>query len=200
CCLCLESWPVEIDFPWLMAEGKEQDVAVQGQSTAERCFMATEGFATVACLAAPLASGFLRTGPARILMERILGVDRRRTLPPFARRTLRSRVRNRRATEGRVGKVAFFPDLYAEYNNPDLGLKAIEILERLGYAVLIPKVRWSGMPYLSYGRLGKASALAEFNLRILGPLVDQGYDIVSTEPTAVYMLRKVYPKLREGEP
>ncbi len=28
--------------------------------------------------------------------------------------------------------------------------------------------------------------------------MDDGYDIVSTEPTAVYMLRKVYPKLLEG--
>ncbi|TMA09028.1 MAG: hypothetical protein E6J94_01350, partial [Methanobacteriota archaeon] len=107
---------------------------------------------------------------------------------------------NARGTKAsRVGKVAFFPDLYAEYNNPDLGLKAIDILERLGYSVLIPDVRWSGMPYVSYGQLGKASALAAFNLRVLGPLVDEGYDIVSTEPTAVYMLRKVYPKLREGE-
>src|SRR5438046_9648303 len=63
----------------------------------------------------------------------------------------------------------------------------------------MPDVGWSGVPYVSYGQLGNASALAAFNLRVLGPLVDEGYDIVSTEPTAVYMLRKVYPKLREGE-
>src|SRR5437867_10953957 len=55
------------------------------------------------------------------------------------------------------------------------------------------------MPYVSYGRLGKATKLAADNLRVLGPLVDDGYEIVSTEPTAVYMLRKVYPKLLEGD-
>src|SRR5438046_9339107 len=55
------------------------------------------------------------------------------------------------------------------------------------------------MPSLSYGQVGTASALAAFNLRVLGPLVLRGSDIVSTEPTAVYMLRKVDPKLREGE-
>src|SRR5207244_11686847 len=87
----------------------------------------------------------------------------------------------------------------AEYNGPDEGLRAIDILERLGYSVIIPEVQWSGMPYVSYGRLGKASKLAADNLRVLGPLVDDGYDIVSTEPTAVYMLRKVYPKLLEGD-
>src|SRR5207253_11449830 len=71
--------------------------------------------------------------------------------------------------------------------------------ERLGYSVFIPDVQWSGMPYVSYGRLGKATKLAADNLRVLGPLVDDGYEIVSTEPTAVYMLRKVYPKLLEGD-
>src|SRR5437588_9867243 len=107
--------------------------------------MASEAFAKVACLMAPLANGLFRRGPARILMEWTLGVDRRRALPPFARRTLRSRVRARGTEVGRVGKVAFFPDLYGEYNNRDLGLKAIEVLARLGYSVLIAGGRWCGV-------------------------------------------------------
>src|SRR5207237_10691878 len=102
--------------------------------------------------------------------------------------------RDREGQVGRVGKVAVFPDLYAEYNNPDQGLRAIEILERLGYSVIIPNVQWSGMPYVSYGRLGKATKLAADNLRVLGPLVDDGYDIGSTEPTAVDRHRTAYPK------
>jgi len=197
CGLCHEICPVDIDIPLMIAKVKEQDVEAHGQPTAERFFMASESFAKVASLAAPLANGFLERRPVRILMERTLGVDRRRTLPPFANRTLRSIFRGETG-RGPAGKVAFFPDLYAEYNNPELGLRAIEMLERLGYSVVIPEVRWSGMPYVSYGRLRKASKLAVENLRVLGPLVERGYEIVSTEPTAVYMLRKVYPKLREG--
>jgi len=199
CGLCHEICPVDIDIPLMIAKVKDQDVEAHGQPTSERFFMASETFAKLACLAAPLANGLLQRGPARILMEWTLGVDRRRTLPAFAHRTLRSRFGARKASNGRFGKVAFFPDLYAEYNNPDQGLRAIELLERLGYSVIIPDVQWSGMPYVSYGRLAKASKLAADNLRVLGPLVDEGYEIVSTEPTAVYMLRKVYPKLHEGD-
>ena len=199
CGLCHEICPVDIDIPLMIAKVKEQDVEAHGQPTAERFFMASEAFAKVASLTAPLANGFLRGNAMRILMEWTLGVDRRRTLPAFTHRTLRSRFRGRvRSTEG-GRKVAFFPDMYAEYNNPELGLRAIEILERLGYSVMIPDVRWSGMPYISYGRLDKASRLAAGNVRVLGALADQGYDIVSTEPTAVYMLRKVYPKLLEND-
>ena len=199
CGLCHEICPVDIDIPWMIAKVKDQDVEAHGQPTAERFFMASEAFAKLACLSAPLANRLLRRASLRVLMEWAVGVDRRRTLPAFAHRTLRSRFQAREGPAGRVGKVAFFPDLYAEYNNPDQGLRAIEILERLGYSVIIPDVQWSGMPYVSYGRLGKASKLAAENLRVLGPLVDDGYDIVSTEPTAVYMLRKVYPKLLEGD-
>ncbi len=199
CGLCHEICPVDIDIPLMIAKVKDQDVEAHGQPTAERFFMASEAFAKVACLSAPLANRLLRRGSLRVLMEWAVGVDRRRTLPAFAHRTLRSLFRAREGQVGRVGKVAFFPDLYAEYNNPDQGLRAIEILERLGYSVIIPNVQWSGMPYVSYGRLGKASKLAADNLRVLGPLVDDGYDIVSTEPTAVYMLRKIYPKLIEGD-
>src|SRR5207244_12944425 len=160
--------------------------------------MASGAFAKLACLSAPLANRLLRRASLRVLMEWAVGVDRRRTLPAFAHRTLPSRFQAREGPAGRVGKVAFFPDLYAEYNDPDQGLRAIEILERLGYSVIIPEVQWSGMPYVSYGRLGKAAKLAADNLRVLGPLVDDGYDHVSTQPTAVYVVRNVHPTLLQG--
>src|SRR5437867_8924860 len=199
CGLCHEICPVDIDIPWMIAKVKEQDVEAHGQPIAERFFMASEPFSKLACLAAPIANGFLARPAVRALMEVALGVDHRRTLPSFAKRSLRSRLGRRLPTEGRRGKVAFFPDLYAEFNNPDLGLRAIDVLERLGYTVVIPNVRWGGMPYVSYGRLRKASKVAAENLRVLGPLVDEGYAVVSTEPTAIYMLQKVYPKLLEGD-
>src|SRR5947199_1731602 len=90
CGLCHEICPVDIDIPWMIAKVKEQDVEVHGQPTAERFFMASEAFAKVACLAAPLANGFLRTGPARILMDGSWGSTaegrcRRSRVAPYGR-------------------------------------------------------------------------------------------------------------------
>src|SRR2546427_5448595 len=113
----------------MIAKVKDQDVEAHGQPTAERFFMASEAFAKVACLSAPLSNRLLRRASLRVLMEWAVGVDRRRALPAFAHRTLRSRFQVRGAPSGRVGKVAVFPDLYAEYNKPDPGLRAIEILD-----------------------------------------------------------------------
>lgn len=55
------------------------------------------------------------------------------------------------------------------------------------------------MPYISYGGISKATAVAKENLETLKAYLDQGYSVVSTEPTAVYMLREVYPTLVPGE-
>jgi Fe-S oxidoreductase len=65
--------------------------------------------------------------------------------------------------------------------------------------VEVPNLQWSGMPYISYGNISKATAVAKTNLEGLKAYLDQGYSVVSTEPTAVYMLREVYPVLVPGD-
>ena len=80
-----------------------------------------------------------------------------------------------------------------------LGVKAVKILLALGYKVEVPDLRWSGMPYVSYGNITKARAVAEQNLRTLKSYLDQGYSVISTEPTAVYMFKEVYPVLVPGK-
>jgi len=133
------------------------------------------------------------------LMQSLVGVDKRRTLPTFSRRRLRPRVARLGKGSGASGNVVFFPDVYADYNDPELGEKAVKLLLALGYNVEIPSLHWSGMPYISYGNVAKATAVAKENLETLRSYLDRGYSVVSTEPTAVYMLREVYPVLAPGE-
>lgn len=92
-------------------------------------------------------------------------------------------------------KVAFFHDLYANYNRPDLGLAAIERLLQAGCHVEVPEQRGSGYPYVSYGDLDAARDTALYNVACLHLLAAQGFEIVTTEPTAAYCLQKLYPKL-----
>jgi Fe-S oxidoreductase len=132
-------------------------------------------------------------------MEKLVGVDRRRTLPEFSRSRLRKRLRGTTQGSGAKGKLVFFPDIYADYNDPELGKRAIGLLRSMGYVVEVPELKWSGMPYISYGDVEKATEVAESNLKALEPFVSSGFGIVSTEPTAIYMLRDVYPRLVPGE-
>ncbi len=199
CGLCKEICPVDINIPMMIAKVKEEENRVGGgQLAVNDFFMASETLAKIASATAPVSNWVLRRAATRAAMESLAGVDRRRTLPSFSRKRLRARIAPLGSGSGKAGKVVFFPDVYADYNDPELGVRAIKILQSLGYEVKVPELRWSGMPYISYGALAKATAVAKENLSTLKPYLEQGYSVVSTEPTAVYMLREVYPTLAPG--
>jgi iron-sulfur cluster protein len=199
CGLCKEICPVDIDIPLMIAKVKEREVAKNGQPRVNGFFMSSERLAGMASATAPLSNWMLRGSLCRRLMESLVGVDRRRTLPGFSRSRLRKRLRGTTQGSGAKGKLVFFPDVYADYNDPELGKRAIGLLRSMGYEVEVPELKWSGMPYISYGDVEKATEVAESNLKALEPFVSSGFGIVSTEPTAIYMLRDVYPKLVPGE-
>ncbi|MDE1853994.1 MAG: LUD domain-containing protein [Thaumarchaeota archaeon] len=199
CGLCKEICPVDIDMPMMIAKVKQERVDLGGQTLVNRFFAGSETLARVASATAPLSNWLIGLGPSRYLMEKLVGVDRRRTLPSFSRRRLRRRLRGVGMGDGRAGKVVYFPDIYADYNDPDMGVKAVRMLATLGYKVEVPNLKWSGMPYISYGEVRKAARVARDNLRVLSKYVEEGYEVVATEPTAAHMLRDEYLKLAPGE-
>ncbi|MDG6982806.1 MAG: LUD domain-containing protein [Nitrososphaerota archaeon] len=198
CGLCKEVCPADIDIPMMIAEVKQETVDLTGQPRVNRFFAGSETLAKLASATAPLSNWSLRLGAGRWALEKLVGVDRRRTLPTFERKRLRRRLRGAEQGDGSAGKVVYFPDVYADYNDPELGAKAVKILEALGYSVEVPELRWSGMPYISYGEVRKAADVARYNVAALAPFVRRGYEVVATEPTAAYMLRDAYLKLAPG--
>jgi len=199
CGLCKEICPVDIDMPLMIAKVKEEEIAKNGQTRVNSFFTSSERLAKLASSTAPASNWMIRNGLSRYIMEKVVGVDRRRTLPEFNRKRLRARLRGASQGSGERGKLVFFPDIYADYNDPELGKRAVTLLRKIGYEVLVPEeLRWAGMPYISYGEIAKATETAVYNLKVLEPLAAKGYCVVSTEPTAVYMLREIYPKLSPG--
>ncbi len=198
CGLCKEICPVDIDMPLMISKVKAEEIAKNGQTRVNTFFTGSERLAKLASATSPLSNWATRNSASRYIMEKVVGVDRRRTLPAFSRRRLRSLLEGSKQGSGTMGKLVFFPDIYADYNDPELGYRAIMLLRSLGYEVVVPEMEWAGMPYISYGEIGKATDVAVRNLKVLGPLVESGYGVVSTEPTAVYMLREIYPKLSPG--
>lgn len=199
CGLCKEICPIDIDIPMMIAKVKQEEVDRKGQMRANWFFASSETLAWLASSTAPLSNWVMKKPFSRYMMEKVFGVDRRRKLPTFARRRLRERLEGAPDGDGTSGKVVFFPDIYADYNDPELGVMAVKILRFLGYSVALPRLKWSGMPYISYGEVRKAAKVAEYNLRLLEPYLREGYQIVSTEPTAVYMMRGPYQKLVPAE-
>ncbi len=203
CGLCKVICPVDIDMPMMIAKVKEDDVAANGQLRVNNFFMSSEGLAKLASATAPLSNWTIRNSVSRYLMEKVMGVDRRRTLPQFSRKRLKTRLASPQGGTGKSAgaqKIVYFPDIYADYNDSELGARAVHLLRQAGYEVVVPpELKWAGMPYVSYGNLKKATEVATHNLKVMDSYLSSGYAVTSTEPTAVYMLREVYPKLAPGD-
>lgn len=201
CGLCKEICPAQIDMPNMIAEVKHRAMKQEGASTVDKAMMAADRYAALGSATAPLSNWMLRNGAFRWALEKIIGIDRRRNLPDFNRRPLTKRFAARNAKSPASPKhcVAFFVDVYANYNAPELGMAAIERLEAAGCAVEMPDQQPSGYPFIAYGDLDRARETARYNIAQLAPLARKGYIIVSPEPTAAYTLTKSYPVLLPGD-
>ncbi|MCL5069214.1 MAG: LUD domain-containing protein [Thaumarchaeota archaeon] len=199
CGLCKEICPADIDIPMMIAKVKEKDVEKNGQLIANRVLSRSDDFARFASATAPGSNWIIQSRISRAFMCRFLGIDKRRKLPRFERDTLERRFSKlKKHVSNPSAKVAFFPDIFANYNEPHIGVKAVSLLQHSNVEVEIPRgLKPSGMPYISYGELKKARSIAAHNVAILFDYVMKGYDVVATEPTAVYCLKESYPKLLE---
>ena len=200
CGLCMEICPADIDIPMMIAGVKEKDAEVHPHPRVNKLLMDAERAAKVGSAFAPVSNWFMGNRAFRWVMEKAIGIDRRRDLPPFRRNTLAKRMKNRKPNPPKEPglRVAFFADIFANYNHPDLGMAAVEHLERLGCEVIYPKQVASGYPSIAYGDLKGARRIAEENVKLMKHWVDQGFSVVTTEPTATYCFKKSYPKLLDG--
>src|SRR5205823_7003769 len=103
----------------------------------------------------------------------------------------RKAVRNQRS--GVSGRVAYFVDVFANYNDPSIGEATVAVLQHHGIAVYVPPRQvGSGIAPLAVGDLETAREFALRNVRALVDLVREGYRVVCSEPTAALMLSQDY--------
>jgi len=197
CGLCKEMCPIDIDIPLMIARVKELESNEHGQTFVNKALMQFESISTLASATAPVSNWILERSIVRTVMEKAVGIERRRRLPKFYRQTFEKWWNRRPHNVSRLhhDRVAYFVDSFANYNDPELGMAAVYLLEESGVEVVLPPQKGSGMPYISYGDLTKARGQAQYNIKSLVELVKEGFKVVATEPTATYCLREVYPKL-----
>lgn len=96
------------------------------------------------------------------------------------------------AAKGKLKAVHLFCDEFTNYNDTEIGIKAIELLERLGYTVSIPKHTESGRAWLSKGLLRTAQKIANTNIDLLKGVVTDETPLIGIEPSAILTFRDEY--------
>jgi L-lactate dehydrogenase complex protein LldF len=199
CGLCREICPADIDIPMMIAKVKEKDVKQYGQLLPNKILSRSDRFARFASSTAPVSNWVIQSRLSRMFMDKFLGIEKKRKIPKFERVTFENKFQKMKLniTDPKV-RVVYFLDIFANYNEPSLAEKAVKLLYRNKIEVEIPPgLKASGMPLISYGELEEATKIARHNVTILKEYVQKGYDIVATEPTAIYCLKEIYPKLLE---
>ena len=140
------------------------------------------------------ATGNPITGPA---IKWFSGFAIKRSLPKLSSVTLQKWFASHKphANAGTKGKVLLFCDEFTNFNDTKIGIAAVELLERIGFSVEIPKHVESGRAALSKGLLRMAREYAEQNVRALGPLVSENVPLIGIEPSAILSFRDEYPQL-----
>jgi Fe-S oxidoreductase len=132
--------------------------------------------------------------PVRWLNQQLTGIDARRPVPRWQRSTLRSRLAGKSGTQ-----ALLFVDTFVNHYDPEIGVAAVELMEKGGVSVgLAPNV-CCGRPLISQGLLGEAMELARQNTARLYGAASKGVPLVVCEPSCLSALREDVPDLLRGE-
>ncbi|MDQ6648770.1 MAG: 4Fe-4S dicluster domain-containing protein, partial [Actinomycetota bacterium] len=136
-----------------------------------------------------VANAALGVAPLAALAKRVGGIDARRPLPAFASETFRARFA-RRGGSMAGEPVLLWVDTFTDYFTPEVGLAAVEVLERAGFAVRVPaRAVCCGLTWLSTGQLDGARRQLRRSLETITPELDAGLPIVGLEPSCTALLR-----------
>jgi len=193
CGLCRKACPEDIDLPLLIAKVKERYAERHGRRMINQLLVRYETFIRIASVSSPLTNFVLRRRIIRQLLERLVGIDSRRPFPEFTHRTFTRWFESHTSVGAR--KVAYFVDTFADMCDPEIGKSVIQVLEANDCRVALPRQKGSGMPAFLYGDIKATVKAARFNVHHLAEAVRDGYEVVSSEPTATYCLRELYPRL-----
>lgn len=199
CKACKAECPSNVDMAKLKAEFLAAYHAAHGTPLRDRAFAHIATLNRIGSAFAPLSTWVVRSRPARWALQRLLGVDARRPLPPFARPTFPTRHKTQRRMRGDKGHmVVLYDDTFMRYNYPGVGEAAVAVLQAAGYEVLVVDHPCCGRPMISKGLLDEARRAAAANVAALAPYAERGIPIVGCEPSCILSFRDEYPDLLDG--
>ncbi|RRJ33869.1 LUD domain-containing protein [Halocatena pleomorpha] len=218
CSRCVDACPVNIDIPWIntvvrdrvnrdqevnvdvLVDGLTPDAEDESPPLQKRFFGNFEAVARLGSALAPFSNWLAEQTVSRQLLHRLLGIDPRRDLPTFHRRTLVDRFQGRETpVDTPRRRAVLYPDLYTNHVQIDRGTAAVRVLEALGVDVVVPSVPSSGRAPLSQGMITTARSHAERVSDTLAPYIADGRDVVVIEPSDLAMFEREYERLLDPD-
>jgi FAD/FMN-containing dehydrogenase/Fe-S oxidoreductase len=221
CRACKSECPVGVDVARFKSEFLADYWHRHGTPLQARVLGNARTVATWGSRLAPLSNWMAGSAPAKAINESLLGIDRRRRLPQFQRRTLVQRVGRLKAAptsdknlgsrggpllDSRGGRlqaaqedVLLFVDTFTNHYDPEIGMAALEVLQAAGHRPALANNSCCGRPQISKGLLPAARAMAARNTELLHAAAAAGRPLVFCEPSCLSAVREDAPSLLRGD-
>jgi glycerol-3-phosphate dehydrogenase subunit C len=213
CKLCEVTCPSQVSIQEYIRRAQNKGAREKGRTLRDWLLGHTRLLSRFGSLTAPLANFGNRNPLFRLLMERVVGIHRRRPLPKYQWLTFESwfkkHMRERAlpsvsppplAGEGRVGParrtVAYFYGCWVDFNERRLGQQVVAVLERNGIEVIVPRQQCCGIPAVVNSNTDLARKYCVENVRRLS-MLPEGVDIIASSTSCGLMLKHDYAHLLE---
>ena len=203
---CKSECPSNVDVAKLKAEFLQHYYDANGVPFRSKLIANFSRSARLGAIAPGMYNFFIKNRVTGTLIKKLSGFATKRSMPTMYKTTLRSWYKkSREAVTGRqkqeTGKrrVHLFCDEFTNYNDTEIGIKAIQLLGKLGYEVIIPEHIESGRAWLSKGLIRKGKEIADKNIELLSLVISEETPLVGIEPSAILTFRDEYPDLAGDE-
>lgn len=198
---CKSECPSNVDMAKLKAEFLQQYYDANGVPLRSRMIANFGNFSKLGAIVPGLYNFFMTNKLLSNAVKSFTGFAKNRSMPTLHTITLKNWYKKNQYNKNNATtrKVYLFCDEFTNYNDTEIGIKAIKLLEKLGYEVVIPEHTESGRAWMSKGLLRKAKAIADSNVRKLAPIISEETPLIGIEPSAILTFRDEYPDLVSDE-
>ena len=100
----------------------------------------TDLVGTLSTPLAPIVNATVGLKPVKMVMDKVMRIDHRRTFPKYAFGTFEGWMRKQREAQAAFPEqVSYFHGCYVNYNNPPLGKDFVRVMNALGIGVQLLK-------------------------------------------------------------
>ena len=200
---CKSECPSNVDVAKLKAEFLQHYYDENGVPFRSKLIANFNTSAKLGAIAPGIYNFVMTNKPVSTLVKKISGFAADRSMPTMYKTTLmrwyKNNKHNAAANKETTKKVYLFCDEFTNYNDTEIGIKAIQLLEKLGYEVVIPNHEESGRAWLSKGLIREAKKIANKNIRLLCSLVSAETPLIGIEPSAILTFRDEYVDLADDD-